>query len=369
MNKLQFLFLFCVGTLITKAQDYYLLIGTYTTTTSEGIYVYRFNIQTGEPEFVSKTKSSNPSFLAVTPNGKYVYAVNENDPGTVTAFSFQKNSGTLRQLNNAATAGAHPCYVSYNGKRNNIVVGNYSGGNISVMGVNLNGTVSAPQQTIQHKGKSINERRQEKPHVHATVFSPDCQYLFVPDLGIDKIMIYKVAQGSGRLTPAEQPFVEVQAGSGPRHLEFHPNGKYVYLMEELSGAVSVFEYNKGKLKSIQRISAHPLSFNGTIGSADIHVSPDGKFLYCSNRGDANNLAIFAIDQQKGKLSIAGYQPALGNKPRNFTISPEGNYLLVANQDSDEIVIFKIDKKTGLLDETKKIIKVPKPVCLIWNKVK
>lgn len=361
--------LFLLLPLFCLSQDYYLLVGTYTTTTSEGIYVYKFNAQTGEPEFVSKTKTSNPSFLALSPNGKYVFAVNENDPGTVTAFSFSKDSGTLRPLNTAVSSGAHPCYVSYNARANNIVVGNYSGGNLAVMGINLNGTVSAPRQVIQHKGKSINEKRQEKPHVHATVFSPDYDYLFVPDLGIDKVMIYKVATGSGALIPAEQNAVDVKPGSGPRHMEFHPNGKYSYLMEELSGVVSVFEYNNGKLKPVQRISAHPVSFTGSIGSADIHVSPDGKFLYCSNRGDANNLAIFNINQQTGKITIAGYQPVLGVKPRNFTISPDGNFLLVANQDSDEIVIFRIDKKTGLLDDTKKTIKVPKPVCLKWSTMK
>lgn len=348
-----------------NAQDIYLLIGTYTTAGSHGIYVSKFNLQTGENKIVSSVKTSNPSYLAVTPNKKFVYAVNEDDPGGISAFRFNKDSGTLTLLNKKISAGAHPCYISINKNGKNVVVGNYSSGTIAVSGINFIGSVSQPRQVIQHKGSSINKQRQEKPHVHSTVFSPDYKYLFASDLGIDRIMIYKVVPESGALIPAEQPFINVKPGAGPRHFEFHPNGKFAYLMEELSGTVSVFAYDDGKLTLLQNTSSHPMSFKGAYGSADIHVSPDGRFLYCSNRGDANSIAIFSIDQQTGLIQIAGFQPTLGIHPRNFTIDPEGNYLLVANRDSDEIVIFRIDKKTGLLDDTKKRIKISKPVCLKW----
>ncbi len=361
-----FLFLF---PFIAFTQEHYLFIGTYTSSGNEGIYVYKFNSTTAESKLISSAKTSNPSFLAVSNNQKFLYAVNENDPGTVTAFSFNRDSGTLTKLNEVITAGAHPCYISINKKGNNAVIGNYSGGNISVLGINSNGTISPPRQTIQHNGNSINRKRQEKAHVHATVFSPDYQRLLAPDLGMDKLMIYKVAPGSGALLAADPPFVEVNPGAGPRHLEFHPNGLFVYLIEELTGTVGVYKYSEGKLSLLQNTSAHPLSYNGAMGSADIHVSPDGNFLYCSNRGDANNIAIFRIDQETGMIKIAGFQPTLGIHPRNFSFDPSGNFLLVANRDSDEVVIFRVDKKTGMLEETKTIIKVSKPVCLKWAEVK
>lgn len=364
MKRFVFSFLFLFP-FIAFTQEHYLFIGTYTSGGSDGIYVYKFNTATGESTLMSSAKTSNPSFLAVSNNQKFLYAVNENDPGTVTAFSFNKDSGTLTKLNEVITAGAHPCYISINKKGNNAVVGNYSGGNISVLGINSNGTISQPRQTVQHNGNSVNRKRQEKAHVHAAVFSPNYQYLFAPDLGMDKVMIYKVASGSGALLAAEPPFVEVNPGAGPRHMAFHPNGEFVYLIEELTGTVGVYKFFEGKLTLLQNTSAHPLNYDGAIGSADIHVSPDGNFLYCSNRGDANNIAIFRINQETGMIQIAGFQPTLGIHPRNFSFDPSGKFILVANRDSDEIVIFKVDQKTGMLEEIKKTIKISKPVCIKW----
>jgi len=348
-----------------KAQEIYLLIGTYTTSGSDGIYVSKFNTQTGETKIISSVKTKNPSYLAVAPNKTVVYAVNEIDTGSITSFSFKKETGILTKMNSVPSGGANPCYISVNSNGRYAVAGNYSSGTIAVAGIRFNGELNLPKQIIQHKGKSSNKDRQEKPHVHSTVFSPDYKYLFASDLGIDKIMIYKVAPKSGVLIPADLPFINVKPGAGPRHFEFHPNGKFAYLMEELSGTVSVFAYDDGKLSLLQNTSSHPMSFTGAYGSADIHVSPDGNFLYCSNRGDANSIAIFSIDQKTGMIQIAGFQPTLGVHPRNFTIDPAGNFLLVANRDSDEIVVFKINKKTGLLDDTKVRIKVSKPVCLKW----
>ncbi|MFT3843783.1 MAG: lactonase family protein [Lacibacter sp.] len=351
--------------LFTNAQEPFLIVGTYTSTGSDGIYVYQFNEQTGDATKMSYAKISNPSFLVVSPDMKFVYAVNEDNSGSVSAFSFNKDSAKLSFINQTISGGVHPCYINIGKGGKYVITGNYSSGSIAVSGINYNGSVSQPRQIIQHKGKGVNEKRQEGPHVHSVVFSPDYKYLFAPDLGLDKIMAYKVAPESGALSPAEPSFVQVKPGAGPRHFEFHPNGKFAYLMEEMSGAVSVFKYEEGKLNFLQNISSHPLSFEGDKGSADIHVSPDGRFLYCSNRGDANSIAIFSINQETGMLRITGFQPTLGLHPRNFTIDPTGNFLLVANRDSDEIVIFKIDKQTGLLEDTKKRIPVLKPVCLKW----
>ncbi len=349
------------------AQQYHLLVGTYTNAGSEGIYTYRFDAQTGKVTANTSIKTSNPSYLAISPDQKFVFAVNENDSGSVSAFKFNKENGSLTFLNSVSSAGAHPCYISVNKKATIATVGNYSSGTIAVMEVRADGQLNQPKQIIQLKGNSVNRKRQEKSHVHATVFSPDYQFLLVPDLGTDKIMQYKVTPGSGALQPAEEPFTEVNAGAGPRHLDFHPNSSLgvVYLIEELTGTISVFKYKAGKLELIQNSSAHPLSYIGAFGSADIHVSPDGRFLYASNRGDANSIAIFSIDQETGMLQIAGFQPTLGIHPRNFSIDPTGRFLLVANRDSDEIVIFKIDKKTGLLEDSKQRINVSKPVCLKW----
>ena len=215
------------------------------------------------------------------------------------------------------------------------------------------------------KDQGINKERQSKPHVHCTILSADNRFLFVADLGIDKVMIYAFDAITGKLAPAKIPFAKVMDGSGPRHFTFHPNNKYAYLIEELSGNVVTYQYNNGSLKNIQQISSMPANDTSFAGSADIHVSPDGKFLYASNRGTSNTIAIFKINQQTGKLTLVAHQSTLGQTPRNFNFDPTGNFLLVANQNSDEVVVFKRDKLTGLLTDSGNRIGVGKPVCLKW----
>lgn len=350
---------------ISNAQTSRLLIGTYTNTTSEGIYVFDFNTNDGKSKLVSSVTSSNPSFVSIANNKKFVYAVNENDPGTVSSFIYQKETGTLTPVNTVDTKGAHPCYVSIDKKAKHLVVGNYSGGNLSVFDIKEDGSLSDAKQTIQHNGNGMNRQRQEKAHVHATVYSPDYRMLFVPDLGMDKLMMYKVDSRSGLLSPAEPPFIETVGGAGPRHMAFHPSENFMYLMEELTGTISVYEFKENKWATIQNPTAHPMNYKGAMGSADIHISPDGRFLYCTNRGESNTIAIFSINQATGILTPVGHQSTLGIHPRNFTIHPSGNYLLVANRDSDEVVIFRINSFTGMLTDTGERIKVPRPVCLTW----
>lgn len=349
-------------------QNFYLFVGTYTSNGSKGIYVYNFNADSGTAKWISNTNGVvNPSYLAVAPNGKYVYAVNETNgayPGKISAFSFDKNSGQLTFINQQPTGGDDPCYVSVSKNNKWVMAGNYSGGSVSAFTANDNGSLNACSQLLQHSGKSKNEQRQEKAHVHSTVFSPDENFLFTPDLGTDKVMIYKFNANSEKpLTPSTPPYIPVAPGNGPRHFIFHPNKKFAYLAEEMSGTVGVYRYLNGKLTPIQNIASHPSDFKGDISSADIHTSLDGKFLYVSNRGDENNIAIFSINAATGKLKLKGYQPTLGKTPRNFIIDPTGNYLLVANQNTNNIVIFKRDKQTGLLSETGKGLDVPNPVCL------
>jgi 6-phosphogluconolactonase len=266
-------------------------------------------------------------------------------------------------MNSVPSEGDHPCYVSVDSKKKFVFVGNYSEGNLISAPLNADGSLRTDVQNIKHEGGSVNKDRQEKPHVHSVVLSPDDRYLLVPDLGADKVFQYRVdvtkPQG---LTPAASPYTAVNPGGGPRHLTFHPNGKYAYLVLELVAEVMVFDYTDGTLAAKQTIRMAAPDFKGRVSAADIHVSPDGKFLYASNRGDANEIAIYSIDKS-GKLSFVARQSVLGKIPRNFVIDPKGNFLLAANQDSNDIVIFKRDQKTGLLTPTGKKIQVDKPVCL------
>jgi 6-phosphogluconolactonase len=354
--------------LCCSAQNFYLLIGTYTQKGSKGIYVYRFNNATGKAEWVSNTDSAaSPSFVAIAPNAKYVYAVNETGgkkPGTVSSYAFDKSTGKLTFINQQPTGGNAPCHLAISKDNKWVTVANYSGGSLSVFPINKDGSLSTYSQLIQHEGSSVNKSRQEKPHVHETVFSPAQDYLITPDLGTDKLVVYKFNSASAKpITPAATPFVAVTAGNGPRHISFHPNGKFAYVIEELSGTVGAYKYSNGTLTPLQNIATHPSDFKGAPGSAEVELSPDGKFLYASNRGQENNLAIFSVDQATGKLQLKGYQSTMGKAPRHFTIDPSGNYLLVANQDTDTVVIFKRNKQTGMLQETGNQIKVSMPVCL------
>lgn len=364
-----FFFFFLLLSLPCVAQEQYLFIGTYTGSGSKGIYVYKFNTKTGKATWVSNTDSStasNPSYLAISPNGKYVYSVFEDGNqkgGNVAAYSFNRTTGKLNFLNKQLSGGDHPCYVATTNNNKWVAVANYSGGSASVFGVNADGTLKPHPQVMQHEGKSVVKGRQDKPHVHSTVFSPKQDYLFVSDLGTDKIMIYKFDANAEKPMSEAPGFAASAPGSGPRHFTFHPNKKFAYNIEELTGTVAAYQFANGKLNFIQRIITHPEGYNGTIGSADIHVSPDGKFLYASNRGDENTITIFSVNPANGKLKLAGYQSTMGKTPRNFMIDPTGNFVLVANQNTDNVVIFKRNKTTGLLTPTGDEIKVSKPVCL------
>ena len=368
--KKNILFIICLGINLflfsQQSSEQYLIIGTYTNTTSDGIYVFKFNTQTGENSLIGVGVASNPSYLAISPDKKYVYAVNENAPGQVTAFSFDKKNGKLTELNQQPSQGKHPCYITTDKSGKWVITGNYSSGTVAVFPVNKDGSLAKPTDSVRHEGSSVNTDRQEAAHVHATVLNKNNKTLYVPDLGLDKVMIYNLDSRTGKLKPAATPFVMTEAGAGPRHLDIHPNGKFAYLMEELTGSVSAYRVEKsGGLSLLQNISGLPRDYTGPMGSADIHVSPDGKFLYCSNRGESNTIGIFSINNSTGELTWVDHQSTMGRTPRNFNFDPTGNFLLVANQNSDDIIIFKRDKNTGLLTDSGKKIKIPKPVCLKW----
>ncbi|MHA4807689.1 lactonase family protein [Flavitalea flava] len=368
--RLSLLTLVLLLSLSGLAQKYYLFIGTYTNTSghSKGIYVYQFNAATGDFKPVSTAVTENPSYLALSPGGKSVYAVNETggtNPGGVSAFSFDKTTGHLQFLNKQESGGDDPCYLSVDAGRKWLMVANYSGGSLSALPLRADGSIGALTQSIQHTGTGADKSRQEKPHVHSVTFTPDQRFLVAADLGLDKLSIYRFNPGATDhpLSALQDSSVVIKPASGPRHISFYPGKPWVYLMNEMSGVVDVFHYAKGKFTLFQQISSHPAGYSGDIGSADIHVAPGGKYLYASNRGDADNIVVYAVDSASGKLTVKGFQSTLGKGPRNFVIDPTGHWLLAANQRTDNVVIYRIDPQTGLLTPSGKQIQVPSPVCL------
>ncbi|HET6979380.1 MAG TPA: lactonase family protein [Pyrinomonadaceae bacterium] len=350
-------------------QDRVLYVGTYTTGKSEGIYVYRFDVATGTLNRSSSIKSVNPSFLTIDRSKRFLYAVNEvgeyagKPGGAVSAFEINPSTFNLRLLNEQATQGADPCYLSVDSKKRTLLVANYTGGNVSVFPLRSDGTLGMVAEVTQHEGSGIKEQ-QKGPHAHCIIFDRLERHALAADLGIDKVMIYRFDRTTGKLTPAKQPFAELKPGAGPRHLSFHPSGKFLYVISELDSTMAVFKYNEqnGTLTDIETVSTLPTDFSGTSYCADVHVSPSGKFLYGSNRGH-NSIVVFQIDQLTGKLTLVEHVSTEGNWPRNFTLDPSGNFLLVANQRSENVVVFSIDAATGRLKPTGVNEAIPAPVCL------
>ena len=353
-----------------NAQKYYLFIGTYTEGTSKGIYVYRFDAATGKAEAVSEADGvADPSYLALAPKGDFLYAANEltnGAEGEVSAFSFDAASGQLHFLNKQPSGGGSPCYVSVDSSRKWLMVANYMGGNLSAFPIAADGSLGASAQLIQHQGVGVNPKRQEKPHVHTVFFTPDERYLLTPDLGLDRIYVYNFRPDDARpLSPAQMPYIQTKPGSGPRHIAFSPDHRFMYVIEELAGDVLTYEYAGGKFIPVQTLISNTVDTGADKGSADIHLSPDGKFLYASNRGSANTLTIYSVHTGSGKLKKIAVVDAGVVTPRNFAIDPSGQFLLVAGQKSNSIAFFKRDIKTGLLTPTGDKINLGNPVCLKW----
>ena len=347
----------------------FLVVGTYNSATSDGIYVYQFDDKTGDLKLISNVKTSNASYLTVSPNGKNVYAVNENGNdqntgGGVSAFAFDPSSGKLSFINKVSSEGNDPCYIDIDKNGKWLAIANYSGGSAALLPVNADGSIGKSTSQVQFYGKGVNIARQEKPHAHCAQFSNDGQYMAVTDLGTDQLHLYPFDKSSHNFDESHSILTKVTPGAGPRHIVFHPTKKYLYLIEELTGSISVFHWMEKKLILLQNtVMIPPSMLEGNTG-ADIHVSGDGKFLYASVRGKINEIRSFKI-LKDGKIKSIGKQDTKGINPRNFTISPSGNYLLVGNQISDNMVVFKRNKKTGLLTDINKTIALGKPVCLKW----
>jgi len=366
-----------------KPQGKYLFyVGTYTDdggkkTDSKGIYAYRYDAATGDiTPLGMAAETTNPSFVAIHPNGRFLYAVNEvgnyqgPNSGGVSTFSIDRSTGRLTFLNEVASRGADPCYITVDKSGKYVLVANYTGGSIAVFPVLADGKLGEASAFVQHSGHGPDPKRQEGPHAHSIDLSPDNRFAYVDDLGLDETLVYKFDGSKGTLTPNDPPFAKPEiAGSGPRHFALRPDGKFAYVVSEMKGTVTVFtnDARSGKLNPVQTISTLPKDFKGDIEDAEIEVHPSGKFLYASNRGDGNSIAEFAIDSAKGTLTQVEISSTQGKTPRSFEIDPTGTLLFAANAASNNIVIFRIDQATGKLMPTGKVLDVPSPVCVKFVK--
>lgn len=354
-------------------QPVWVYVGTYTSgsSPSEGIYKLEFDPGTGKltPKGAA-AKLQDPSFLAVHPSGRFLYAVNElgefqeTKGGGVSALSLDPATGDLKLLNQQPTSGGAPCHLTIDAQGRNVLVANYSGGSVACLPIAEDGTLKPMSSFIQHQGHSVDPARQKAPHAHSINLDPSNRFALVADLGLDQVLVYKFDGEQGKLTPNDPPFAKVEPGAGPRHLAWHPSGAFAYVITEMGNTVDALAYDaeKGTLREIQSVSTLPADFQGTSYCAEVVAHPSGKFVYGSNRGH-DSLAIFAVDQDSGKLTPAGHQSTLGKTPRNFAIDPTGKFVLAANQETDSIAVFRVDPQTGALTAVGEPVSIPKPVCV------
>jgi 6-phosphogluconolactonase len=354
------------------AKAYHVYFGTYTGPKSKGIYVSKLDAATGrlgEARVAAETKS--PSFLAVHPNNRVLFAVGEvNDfegkpAGGVSAFAIDAASGSLTLLNSQTSGGAGPCHLSVDKSGKCVLVANYGGGSIESIKVLPDGRLGDVGSLMQHKGSSVNASRQKEPHAHSINLSPDNRFAFAADLGLDKVLIYKLDAASGALTANEPAFASVAPGSGPRHFAFHPGGKSAYVINEMTCTMTAFSYDaaRGELKEVQTLSTLPPGETVKAGfsTAEVVAHPSGRFLFGSNRGH-DTIVVFSVDAATGRLTHVENQPTLGKTPRNFAVDPTGAWLLAENQGSGTVAVFRIDAQTGKLTHTGQTLEVPTPVC-------
>jgi len=362
-----------------SAKHYILYVGTYTTGESKGIYAYRYDTASGKLQPLGLAAATdNPSFLAVDANHEHLYAVNEtgnfkDTSGGVTAFAIDRKTAKLSQLNEVASGGADPCYISLDRSGRYLLVANYTGGTVAVLPIVANGRLGEATSVVADEGTlGPNKERQEKPHAHWIQATARNRFVYVSDLGLDRVLIYKFDESKGTLSRGESHGTDkdffsakLAPGTGPRHVAFSADGKFMYVLGEMDATVTVFANDdKEMYRSIQKIPSLPANFSGENTAAEIAIHPNGKFLYTSNRG-ADDIAEFSIDQHSGKLTLVARVSTFGKEPRHFTIDPTGKRLLVANQNSNNIVEYAIDESTGMLSKMGNEVSVPSPVCLVF----
>ena len=352
-------------------------VGTYTgaKTGSRGIYAFRMRAGEAARPVLDPlglaAETDSPSFLVVDPARDLLFAVNETDQyqgqptGSVSAYKIDRARGTLTLINRQPSSGKAPCHLTLDKERRHLLVANYSSGTVAVLPVAADGRLGPPK-VVQHTGSSVNRQRQEASHAHCTNFDPGYRFFFVCDLGIDKVMAYRLDEATGTLAPHDPPFASSRAGDGPRHMDFRPDGRFAYVLNELTSTVTTFAYDAGRgvLSPQQTISALPSSHTGSNSAAEIAVHPSGRFLYSSNRGH-DSIAVFSIDPSNGQLSFVEAHPTGGRTPRHFALDPSGNLLFAANQNSGSVHVFAVDTQSGHLSPTGATLDVPSPVSIVF----
>jgi 6-phosphogluconolactonase len=352
-------------------------IGTYTGGKSKGIYVSSFDSATGRlsaPELAAATPS--PSFLALHPNRRFLYAVGETSNlggkrvGAVSAFRLDAKTGKLTLVNKQSSGGEGPCHLAVDRAGACLLVANYGSGSIAALPIRADGGLAAPGAVIQHRGSSVNPARQAGPHAHFITPDPANRFALACDLGLDQVLVYQLDPAKAALVPNDPAFIAIKPGSGPRHLAFHPSGRFVFLINEMGATLTTFAYDakRGALKELQTVSTLPEGFAGDKSGAELQVHPSGKFVYGSNRGH-DSIAVFRFDPKGGQLTLVEHQSTQGKTPRHFTLDPTGQWLLAENQDSDSIVVFHVDAKTGRLSASGQTVSVGAPTCAVFAPAK
>ncbi|HJT89552.1 MAG TPA: lactonase family protein [Bryobacteraceae bacterium] len=347
------------------AQQFMIYVGTYTGPRSQGIYSFRFDAATGKIKPLGLAAATdNPSFLAIHPSRHFLYAVNESDNGAISAFAIDRRSGGLAFLNRVPSRGNGPCHLAVEASGKRLFAANYGSGSVAACPIAEDGRVGEDCESVQHAGSSIHPRRQGSPHPHQTVLSPDGRFLFVPDLGLDRVFVYATANRT--LAANGVAFTQVRPGLGPRHLAFSPDGRFAYVLHELGSSIQVFGYDPriGSLRPLSEVSTLRQDFTGENTAGEIEVHPGGRFVYASNRGD-DSLAVFHADAATGGLTFVQRISTRGRTPRHFAIDLTGRWLLAANQESDNLVLFQIDPRTGRLLSTGETVSAPSPASIVF----